>query len=201
MLGIDRQLWDDVMTAHSRSRLTGEERDPHAILCALVHAADSTIPDNRIREALRIRIQRFRDSLLRVPPQNVLALSRLRAAGFRLGLVSNADVMEVAAWPDSPLAGLFDVEIFSCEVGCMKPEPAIYRKCLEGLGLSAGDCLFVGDGGSNELVGARDVGLTTVFVSGVVSELWPDRVPQRLAVCDHHVEWMPEVLRLLALEA
>ena len=199
VLGVDRARWNELLTARSRWRLAGEEKDPYRILSALAHEADPTISEDRIREALRIRIQRFRDSLLRVPEENVVALRRLRAGGFRLGLVSNADAMEIAAWGDCPLAGLFDAEVFSCMVGCVKPERAIYENCLLKLGLAAEECLFVGDGGSNELAGARDMGMSTVFVSGIIAELWPARVPERLALCDHHVERIPEVLMLLGL--
>ena len=99
--------------------------------------------------------------------------------------------MEVAAWDDCPLAGLFDAEVFSCVAGCAKPERAIYETCLQALELSAAECLFVGDGGSNELAGAREVGMPTVFISGVIAELWPERVQQRLSSCDHHVERIP----------
>lgn len=199
VLGIDRVRWDELLTARSRWRLTGEERDPYRIVSALAREADPTISDDRVREAVRVRIQRFRDSLMRVPQENVDALTRLRAAGFRLGLISNADAMEVAAWDDCPLAGLFDAAVFSCVVGCAKPERAIYEKCLQALELAAADCLFVGDGGSNELAGAREVGMPTVFISGVIAELWPERVPQRLSSCDHHVERIPEVLTLVGL--
>ena len=199
VLGIDRGRWDELLTARSRWRLTGEEKDPYRILSALALEVDPTISEDRIREALRIRIQRFRDSLLRVPGKNVEALRRLRAAGFRLGLISNADVMEIAAWPDCPLAGLFDAEVFSCLVGSVKPEPAIYKGCLSTLGLTPEECFFVGDGGSQELLGAKEVGMPTVFVSGVIAELWPERVQQRLSLCDHHVEWMPQVLALVGL--
>src|SRR5436190_21572266 len=58
VLGIDRRTWDELLTTRSRWRLTGEERDPHAIVRALAHEVDATIPDARIREATRIRIQR-----------------------------------------------------------------------------------------------------------------------------------------------
>jgi putative hydrolase of the HAD superfamily len=107
--------------------------------------------------------------------------------------------MEVAAWEESPLAGLFDAEIFSCEVGCVKPEPAIFHKCLDALKLKPGECLFVGDGGSNELIGAKEAGLRTVFVSGVIAEHWPDRVPERIRISDYHVTLMPQILTLLGL--
>jgi len=30
--------------------------------------------------------------------------------------------------------------------------------------------------------------MSTVFVSGVIAELWPDRIPERLAICDHRIE-------------
>lgn len=200
VLGIDRRVWDELLTAGSRSRLTGEQQDPYEILRSLAHAADPSIPEQRIREALRVRIERFRHALTRVPVENVETLRTIRAAGLRLGLISNADVMEVAAWADGPLADLFDAEVFSCAAGCVKPEPAIYAKCLESLGLPAAECLFVGDGGSNELVGAKQAGLSTVFVSGVVAELWPERVAPRLAIADHHIERIPEVLALLGLD-
>jgi putative hydrolase of the HAD superfamily len=144
VLGIDRIRWNELLTAQSRWRLAGEETDPYMILSTLAHQADVTLTEDRIREALRVRTQRFSDSLLNVPAENLEALRQLRRAGVRLGLISNADAVEVAAWNDCPLAGLFDVEVFSCVVGCVKPERAIYDNCLVRLGLSAAECLFVG---------------------------------------------------------
>src|SRR6266542_6083176 len=160
VLGIDRGVWNDLMVTRSRWRLAGEETDPYVIVGTLARQVDPSITDDRILEATRCRIQRFKDSLARIPTENVETLRALRASGFRLGLISNADVMEVAPWPTCPLAGLFDVELFSCEVGLVKPEPAIYVRCIEALGVSPAECLFVGDGGSNELAGARAAGMS-----------------------------------------
>jgi len=198
-LGIDRRTWDGVLHEKSRQRLTGELSDPFLILRDLAHQIDPTIADEKIRQAVAIRIRRFREALRRTPPANTDLLRQLRKSGLRLGLISNADKMEVASWADCPLAGLFDFEVFSCEVGLVKPEPTIYRTCLDGLALSPQECIYVGDGGSNELVGAREVGLTTVFVSGVIAELWPERIPARMAIADHHIKDLPEILPLLGL--
>jgi len=199
VLGIDRRVWNDMLLSRSRWRLAGEETDAFTIIRTLAHEVDPTIPIARIEEATRVRVQRFKDSLAQVPVENVETLRTLRTAGFRLGLISNADAMEAAPWPTCPLAGLFDVELFSCAVGLVKPEPAIYARCLDALGVPPASCLFVGDGGSNELVGARAAGMSTVFVSGVMSTLWPERIPERLASSDHHVERVPELLQLLGL--
>ena len=199
VLGIDRAVWNTALTVQSRWRLAGEERDPYRIVERLARAIDPSIADETLRQAVEVRIARFRHALCKVPPANVGTLRRLRAAGFRLGLISNADVMEVAAWPDSPLAGLFDVEVFSCLAGCVKPEPEIFAKCLVALGVDAGESMFVGDGSSDELVGAKSVGMKTVLVSGVIRELWPEKIPERAAISDHHIASVPEVLGLVGL--
>lgn len=149
-------------------------------------------------KAVDSRGRRFRGALAKVPAQNVETLRRLRDSGVRLGLISNADASEIAGWQDSPLCGLFDVEVFSCETGAMKPEPAIYEACLRQLGLRAPECLFVGDGGSDELIGAKAVGLRTVFISGVIAELWPQRLAGRLATADHHIVALPEIETVVA---
>src|SRR5262245_34290172 len=111
VLGIDRRAWDQLLTAGSRARLAGEQQDPYEIVRSLAHAVDPAIPESRIRGALRVRIERFRNSLVRIPRENIETLRAIRTAGLRLALISNADVMEVAAWADSPLAGMFDVEV------------------------------------------------------------------------------------------
>ena len=199
VLGIDRGVWNELLVSRSRWRLAGEETDAYTIVRTLAREIDPTIPEERIQEATRVRIQRFKDSLARIPTENVETLRDLKAAGLRLGLISNADVMEAAPWPTCPLAGLFDVELFSCAVGLVKPEPAIYARCIRALGVSPMSCLFVGDGGSNELVGAKAAGMSTVFVSGVMATLWPERIAERRATSDHHVERIPELLTLLGL--
>src|SRR5262249_21120614 len=174
-----RRRWDHALHETSHLRLTGEVRDPYEIIRGLAHSIDPTIPEDKLRATVSMRLERFRHSLQRIPAANVAALKQLRGAGLKLGLITNADAIEMMSWAQCPLAGLFDSEMISCYVGLAKPDPAIFRKCLEELGLAAADCLFVGDGGSNELVAARELGMKTVFISGIIEELWPERIPER----------------------
>ena len=196
ILGIDRRVWNNALTKQSRWRLTGEVRDPVEIVRGLAHAVDPAISEETIVRAAAFRQERFRKALASIPSRNLHLLSELRNRGFCLGLLSNADASEVAAWPDSPLAGLLDAEVFSCHVGSVKPEAAIYGECLAQLGLTASECIFVGDGGSNELIGARQVGLFSVFFSGVIEELWPERIPALAETADVHIRALPELLSL-----
>jgi putative hydrolase of the HAD superfamily len=48
------------------------------------------------------------------------------------------------------------------QVGRCKPDPALYLAACRRLGLDPADCLYVGDGGSQELTGAQRAGLTAV---------------------------------------
>ena len=57
-----------------------------------------------------------------------------------------------------------DVSILSCEVGLTKPDPRIYQMACEGLQVSPGQCLYVGDGGSKELTGASESGMKAVLI-------------------------------------
>jgi putative hydrolase of the HAD superfamily len=199
VLGIDRKAWDHAIQHSSHARLCGHVREPVDIVRSLAHAIDRSIPEARILEAARVRTERFRHALQRIPPQNVATLARLRQAGLKLGLISNADAMEFAPWPQSPLCGRFDVEVFSCEAGCAKPDAAIFHRCLEGLALAPRDCIFIGDGGSDELAAAKAVGMSTVLISGVLAALWPERISERLKSADHHIREIPEVLPILGV--
>ena len=55
-----------------------------------------------------------------------------------------------------------DSIVLSCETGLVKPDPEIFMLCSARLGVHPEDCLYVGDGGSDELRGASMVGMTPV---------------------------------------
>jgi putative hydrolase of the HAD superfamily len=188
MLGVTRQQWEQQLFESSRFRLAGEERDPHRIITRMALAIDPQMDARVIERAVQNRINRFGNALTNIPPHNVRLLSALRERGFKLGLVSNADAMETQGWEQSPLAGFFHSTVFSCEVGWVKPEPEIFLHSLRELGLQAHDCLFVGDGGSNELAAARALGFRTVMVAGVIRELWADKIASRARDADFLIE-------------
>ena len=66
----------------------------------------------------------------------------------------------------------------------MKPEKEIYELSLRQLSVSPAESVFVGDGGSNELEGARKAGMTTIMIPGIIRELWPERIAERQRQAD-----------------
>ena len=91
-------------------------------------------------------------------------VATLRARGYKVGLISDCSVEVPALWQETRLAPLVDAPVFSCVVGLRKPDPGIYAIVCERLGVPAGACLYVGDGSSHELTGARTAGMDPVLI-------------------------------------
>jgi putative hydrolase of the HAD superfamily len=105
----------------------------------------------------------------------VETLDELRARGVRLGLISVCSEEVPEAWPETPLAGRFDATTFSSECGVMKPDREIYLRTTRALEVEPPDCLYVGDGGNDELAGAARVGMTPVLILPDGREpFWPE---------------------------
>ena len=96
-----------------------------------------------------------------------------KAAGGRTAILSNG-VPEIMGrlQRERSLAEFFDAIVVSYEVGCAKPDPAIYQICLDRLKVPAEAALFVDDRVEN-LDAARALGIQTLHFTGdaSVSEL------------------------------
>ena len=106
------------------------------------------------------RILEFENRMwLRVNTQVVDLARQIRSRGVRTAILSNiphdllADARANFDWLPE-----FDVQIWSCEHGIIKPDPAIYRLCLETLGCQANRALFFDDR-PNNVEAARKAGM------------------------------------------
>lgn len=196
-LGLDQDAWQHAFYTDACGRLSGRVRDPFASLRAVVDQIDPAVPDEHVRAAAEQRCRRLAHALLEPDEGVVPALAALRDADVRLALVSNAAYDEIGAWPESPLAPLFDTVVFSCEVGAVKPDREIYELALARLGHAPHAALFAGDGGSDELRGARRAGLSPVLVTRYLAEVWPRRIDERIPLADHVVHDVPELAERL----
>ena len=91
----------------------------------------------------------------------VLALAaRLRRRGLRTAVLSNTVAAHVEYLARRGLFDGFGVRIFSNEVGLRKPDPCIYRRCLEALGLGdRPEAAFFVDDVEENVAAARAVGI------------------------------------------
>lgn len=165
LLNISRSQWESSAenpTAYS-FRATGKVKTEKEMLESMVTGLPFTVTDSQLEKLVEIRCDRMKNALTEIHPDILLTLEKLKTAGIKLCLVSNADIIDKKYWDISPLKQYFDCAIFSCDVGIIKPDKAIYSLAMEKLGSVASESIFVGDGGSNELAGAKAVGMTTVL--------------------------------------
>ena len=94
----------------------------------------------------------------------VPTLEALRAAGVRLGVVSNWDSRLPAVLERVELSAYFDTVTVSSLEGVEKPDPLIFRRALEVLGADAESSIHVGDVPEIDLDGARAAGLLGVLI-------------------------------------
>ena len=154
-----RQMW----FLSSRERNVGERQDCEADVIHICLKFGIEPEGDLVRQAVEARMDYMRHVM---SPRHdaVEALSRLKEAGHKTGLISDCTHEVPVIWPETAFAPLIDVAVFSCSVGMRKPDPRIYHLAAERLAVRPDQCLFVGDGGSNELSGARDVGMHPVLI-------------------------------------
>lgn len=193
ILGIPEDEWNHQVFNSSEERLRGQVKDRVEIVGTLARRINPLLDEETVIRAANSRFSRFRVCLENPNPQTLSVLKSLKQNGKKIGLVSNADCAEVVSWHESPLASIFDCAIFSCHVGYVKPEREIYQKCLERLDVSANRSVFVGDGGDNELKGAKGVGMTTVVTTEVIRYIWPERIENIQKDADFVIEALKEL--------
>jgi len=194
IIGISYEEWLEALFTDSERRTRGIIKEPNAIIHDITGKLGMNIPDDTIKELARVRYERFNLTLKNILPHTVATLKELKKRGKTLILLSNADVCEIKGWPHSPAAPYFDHAIFSCYVGYVKPELQIYEHAVKLSGASKEECLFIGDGGSDELVGAKNAGIKTVFTSEFIKDLWPEHIEPRKLIADYHIERIDQLL-------
>ena len=118
---------------------------------------------NEVRETLRrLHVERHLWSGIAADTHD--ALARLRAAGLRLGVVSNSDGRVEEALEAAGLRDYFDVIVDSTLAGVEKPDPAIFRPALEVLGVPPEEALYVGDLYEVDVLGAHAAGMPAVLL-------------------------------------
>lgn len=86
--------------------------------------------------------------ILEVPGMYEL-VAELKEKGYGIYLLSNASVRQHEYWPRIPASRFFDGKLISADVHVIKPQPEIYRLCLETFGLEAESCFFIDDAPAN----------------------------------------------------
>lgn len=181
--------------------VSGELRDARAhelrevpcaqrFLLTLIRAGMANSPTTRrLAEELALAHTTLLASVTEVPPAHASLLEQ--ASGrYPLALVSNFDhgptarqILEAGG-----VKKHFHHIVISEEHGWCKPHPTIFTDALTALGVAAEEALFVGDSPSDDIAGAKGVGMNVVWVNAHDQPL-----PRGIPVPDYTVRAIPEL--------
>jgi putative hydrolase of the HAD superfamily len=123
------------------------------------------LADNELTELIAMddaQWTRVNDDMLHLARQ-------LKEAGVKIAILSNMqiDMLKVMRAKFDWLAE-FDVQMYSCEVGMVKPEREVYLECARRLGVDPEQSLFLDDKDKN-IIGAEQAGMHATLFDGEMS--------------------------------
>lgn len=144
-----------------------------------------------------VAYHRTRESDMEVLPDARALLDALRVAGIRTGVLSDGlqvkqaeKLVRLDVLPYFDPASIF----FSDQLGISKPNPKIFTKACEALGVDPGRVLYIGDRDTHDVTPAAAAGLRTVLYRGAGGkyvETEPTCTP------DHDVSDLRELIPVL----
>jgi FMN phosphatase YigB (HAD superfamily) len=120
-------------------------------------------PDDKQRKEFCRTVKKItKSSNIIVFPDVKPAFIELKRRGYKIGLISNTTSFNLGFL--KPIGRYIDHETKSYEVGLIKPNPSIFRICLSGLGVKAGEAVMVGDTYEHDIIAAKKIGMKAVLL-------------------------------------
>jgi putative hydrolase of the HAD superfamily len=153
------KLWRDSFSL----RTNGTHKTHEESIRYICKELQVLVTDKQVDKAAALRLE-YTVRSLKPRPDAVPTINKLKSLDYKVGLISDCSPETPAAWPATLFNGLFHVTIFSCVVGVKKPDIRIYRMATDKLSVNPQDCLYIGDGSSNELTGALKAGMHPAMI-------------------------------------
>lgn len=83
---------------------------------------------------------------------------------YKLGIIANQTPGTQERIDNWGIGKYFDVVAASAEVGCAKPEPAIFNTALKKAGCAPENAVMIGDRLDNDIAPAKQLGMKTIWV-------------------------------------
>lgn len=150
-----QEIWQTAEVDRTIGKITLEE------ILERILSTNDCYSETKMNLIVNKRIRSREEAFKHLHKDIIPMLRTLKKKGILIGLISNCFSEEAIIIKKSVLYPYFDAVCLSFDVGLQKPNPAIFKMCLEKLNVQAEYCLYIGDGGSNELEAAEMVGMKT----------------------------------------
>ena len=103
-------------------------------------------------------------------------IEQIGDAGIQLGMITNGSVRSQDPKIDAlGIRDVFEVILISEAEGVAKPDPVIFQRAVDRLGVSPHQAWYLGDHPVNDIQGATSAGLGTIWFEGY--QPWPAHAP------------------------
>ncbi|MGA7173649.1 MAG: HAD family hydrolase [Candidatus Dormiibacterota bacterium] len=159
ILGVPPPAFQALMETTYTLRANGQLGAPAEMMRRLSAMAGVEPPEAALEQAAVHRMEQFRAVLQEPRPGVTALLKELRERNFRIGLISDCSGETPLIWAQLQWSMPIAAAVFSWCEGVRKPNLLLYQRVSELLQLAPSECLYVGDGGSQELSGAERSGM------------------------------------------
>ncbi len=97
-------------------------------------------------------------------PETNESLTALKKLEIKLVLVTNSPPTSKIAFAKLDLSKFFDKTVFSCDIGFMKPNKAIFEYAIKDFAVNPDEVLMVGDSLDKDINGALNAGLNAILL-------------------------------------
>ena len=158
--GIPEKIFQTLWRPTESDRSIGKIRTEEVI--EMILKENGCYTDELLEKIVQKRISTKEECFKHLHLEIIPMLTKLKEEGISIGLISNCFSEEAEVIRKSMLFPSFDKVCLSYEEGVQKPDEEIYRRCMAGLGVAPEECIYIGDGGSQELEAARDLGMNAM---------------------------------------
>jgi len=193
----ERKIWWKFVRSFVWSRVTRREICLVVTMQAVHRRFGLALGDDELLAVMR-RVAPSLRPFFTVDAQAVSVARRLRARGFKLGLISNTFfpgcvIDDVLA--EEGLLDFFPVRVYSSDVRYMKPHARIFRRALDLMDVAPERTMYIGDRLKNDVKGPARLGMKTAWMAGSKA------VSERGVRPDHVVRCLGDVLPIVGADS
>ncbi len=148
-----------------RSWITGDDFDSLELLKAYGKRYRFTLTDEQYKELNWVWYEPLSREAF-TEPGLIETLTRLKAMGLKMGILSNTFVNKDSLQRHLAQVGIkdfFPVQLYTCDYPFRKPDPRIFHVAAEQIAAAPAKTLFIGDRLDTDVKGATAAGMIPVF--------------------------------------
>ncbi|MNI12518.1 (S)-2-haloacid dehalogenase 4A [compost metagenome] len=145
-LGLSDDDFNRAWVERKKKRMEGGFQDYTAILEDILQSYGKNVSREILEKYNKERIIAKSYPFKKISSSIIDTLQTIKSNQIKLGLISNCGLEEVIYWKNCGIDHLFDVSLFSYEVGLAKPDTRIYQLACGKLDVNPSNVIYIGDG-------------------------------------------------------